>query len=53
VAAADRALSAEAVTSRREGLAWALLGVVMFSFSLPLTKVAAVSTLTSPQPRAR
>ncbi|MFL5965853.1 MAG: DMT family transporter [Gaiellaceae bacterium] len=40
MAAADRALSAEAVTSRREGLAWALLGVVMFSFSLPLTKVA-------------
>jgi drug/metabolite transporter (DMT)-like permease len=25
---------------RREGLAWALLGVVLFSFSLPLTKVA-------------
>lgn len=25
---------------RREGLAWALLGVVLFSFSVPLTKVA-------------
>src|ERR1051325_1831125 len=25
---------------RREGVAWALLGVVLFSFSVPLTKVA-------------
>lgn len=28
------------MTSRREGLAWALLGVAMFSFSVPLTKEA-------------
>ena len=25
---------------RREGLVWALLGVVLFSFSVPLTKLA-------------
>jgi drug/metabolite transporter (DMT)-like permease len=40
VAAGDRAIVADVATARREGLAWALLGVVMFSFSLPLTKVA-------------
>ena len=28
------------VSARREGLAWAFAGVVMFSFSVPLTKVA-------------
>jgi drug/metabolite transporter (DMT)-like permease len=28
------------VEGRREGVAWALLGVVLFSFSVPLTKVA-------------
>jgi drug/metabolite transporter (DMT)-like permease len=28
------------VGGRREGVAWALLGVVLFSFSVPLTKVA-------------
>ena len=28
------------VGARREGLLWALLGVVLFSFSVPLTKVA-------------
>ena len=28
------------VGARREGLLWALLGVVIFSFSVPLTKVA-------------
>jgi drug/metabolite transporter (DMT)-like permease len=28
------------VRARREGLVWALLGVVLFSFSVPLTKVA-------------
>jgi drug/metabolite transporter (DMT)-like permease len=38
VAAGDRTLTA--ATRRREGLAWALLAVVMFSFSVPLTKVA-------------
>jgi drug/metabolite transporter (DMT)-like permease len=38
VAAGDRTLTA--ATRRREALAWALLGVVMFSFSVPLTKVA-------------
>ena len=26
--------------SRREGIAWALLGVLLFSFSVPLTKEA-------------
>ena len=38
MAAGDQALTV--ATRRREGLAWALLGVVMFSFSVPLTKVA-------------
>jgi drug/metabolite transporter (DMT)-like permease len=38
VAAGDRRLTA--ASRRRAGLAWALLGVVMFSFSVPLTKVA-------------
>src|SRR3954454_3741569 len=28
------------VGGRREGVAWALLGVVLFSFSVPFTKVA-------------
>jgi drug/metabolite transporter (DMT)-like permease len=28
------------VGGRREGVAWALLGVVLFSFSVPLTKIA-------------
>jgi len=28
------------LTERREGLAWALVGVLLFSFSVPLTKVA-------------
>ncbi|MBL8929815.1 MAG: DMT family transporter [Kineosporiaceae bacterium] len=30
----------DAVRRHREGLAWAFLGVVLFSFSLPMTKVA-------------
>ena len=33
-------MPAVSVSARREGLAWALAGVVMFSFSVPLTKVA-------------
>lgn len=36
----DGAMSAVADRRHRVGLAWALLGVVLFSFSLPMTKVA-------------
>src|SRR3954462_12454585 len=32
--------SLASVGRRREGIAWALLGVVLFSFSVPMTKVA-------------
>lgn len=36
----DRLGSRRAFRARREGVAWALLGVTVFSFSVPLTKVA-------------
>jgi drug/metabolite transporter (DMT)-like permease len=35
-----RSLVATAPTLHRQGLAWSFLGVVLFSFSVPLTKVA-------------
>ena len=40
-AAAERTTSRDVSAKRRyEGLAWAFLGVLLFSFSVPLTKVA-------------